>query len=190
MPVITSVQRLREHMNSVSFSGPQEQVAARTLDGLETALGQYLRTSLVPETRTDRLWVDASGYALARNRPVTAVATVTVVPAGTAVEDGTALTGGTFTVSGNSIYVGHTHADQYVVATYTAGPDHTARADMALAIYTVASRILAPRHDEGRTVRGLDVDPGDGQSNPTNAPMWWTKDELDQFANDRRPLGL
>jgi hypothetical protein len=189
MPVITTVQRLREYMNSVSFSGGQEQVASRTLDGLERSLRTYLRTSLIPEERADRLWVDSAGYALARNRPIAAVTAVTLVPEGTADVNGTPLDG-PFTVNGNSIYVGYQNANAYVVATYTAGPDHSERDDMALAIYMVAARIMAPRHDEGRTIRGLEATPNAEQSNPTRAPMSWTPEELAQFDNDRRPVGL
>jgi hypothetical protein len=189
MPTITTVQQLREYMNSVSFSSGQEQAAARTLDGLERGLRTYLRTSLVPEDRTDRLWVDGAGYALARNRPISAVTAVTVVPEGTFDADGTPLTA-PFTVNGNSIYVGYEWAESYIVASYTSGPDHSDRLDMALAIYMVAARIMAPRHDEGRTIRGLEATPNAEQSNPTRAPMAWTRDELAQFESDRRPMGL
>lgn len=188
MGLLVSVNEIREYMNLPQFSPPQQQTAERVISGLETRLRRYLRTPLMPETVTgERAWVDGQGYATLKVSPI---GEVTAVALDSELTSGTQALDGEWKVTGTSIYVGWPYSHQHVVVDYTGGPDHSDREDMALAIMEVAARILAPRHDEGRTVTGLQVDQRDEQANPTNLPPHWTEDELAQFVEDRRSLGV
>lgn len=188
MGLLVSVNEIREYMNLPHFSTAQQQTAERVISGLETRLRRYLRTPLTPEDVVgERAWVDGQGYATLKVTPINSVTSVALDSELTA---GTQALDGEFKVTGTSIYVGWPYSHQHVVVDYNGGPDHTDRDDMKLAIMDVASRILAPRHDEGRTVTGLQVDQRDEQANPERRPMQWTPDELEQFVLDRRSLGM
>lgn len=189
MGLLVKMTEVREFMNSPRFAAPQEQAAERAIKGLEGQLRTYLRTSLVPEDRTERLWVDSQGYATVKNSPINSVTSVTVDPDGVVDVSGYGLTG-PFKVWGNSVYVGVHNAHQHVLVTYNGGPDHRNNEDMRYAIMTVAARALAPRHDEGRTVNGLQTDQRDENANPQRLPPRFTDDELEQFTNHRRATGL
>lgn len=197
MSVLASVADLRDYMNGVSLAAPQSATAQVVLDGLEQRLASYLRTTLVPEDRSDRLWIDGMGWATAKNRPINSVASVVLEPIDIyqfGIETLTLTPYGSLTaewiVEGNSIYVGQPYAHEYVRVVYNAGPDLRERADMKAALLRVAARIMAPRHDDGRTLNGLQVDDDDRKANPTQAPMNWTPEELAEFETDRRRLLL